>query len=207
MDKNQVREYIGQIRLLCDKVLESLDDEGFDDKGFGYESLDNDKELELAENPDEQYIEEDIVEDDDLEEIDDFDAMFDEDEEEKPHKKVMQLFRGKKKNEQEPLPQDTPQITPYIIRKRNGEKILVKGNVFKLGKEEAYVDYCILDNPTISRNHADIVKKDDGYYVTDKGSLNHTFVDGTKIPPETFGKLEEGCLIQLADEVFEWHTV
>lgn len=92
----------------------------------------------------------------------------------------------------------------YIIRKRTNEKILINRNIFKLGKDAAYVDYCIKNNPTVSRNHADIVRKADGYYLVDKGSLNHTFVDGMKLKPDEYRKLENGCLLQLANEVFQF---
>lgn len=93
---------------------------------------------------------------------------------------------------------------PYLIRKRTREKIVINRSLFKLGKEAAYVDYCISDNPTVSRNHADIVKKQDGYYLVDKNSLNHSFVNGKKLVADEYRKLENGCLIQLADEVFEF---
>lgn len=94
---------------------------------------------------------------------------------------------------------------PYLIRKRTREKILINRNLFKLGKEVACVDYCIDDNPTVSRNHADIVRKQDGYYLVDKNSLNHSFVNGKKLAADEYRKLENGCLIQLADEVFEFY--
>lgn len=93
---------------------------------------------------------------------------------------------------------------PFIIRKRTGEKVLIDRNIFKLGKDDTYVDYCIKDNPTVSRNHADIVRKADGFYLVDKGSLNHTFVDGEKLKANEYRKLNNGCLMQLADEVFEF---
>ena len=92
----------------------------------------------------------------------------------------------------------------YIVRKRTNEKILINRNIFKLGKDAAYVDYCIRNNPTVSRNHADIVRKADGYYLVDKGSLNHTFVDGKKLEPDEYRKLRNGCLFQLANEVFQF---
>lgn len=92
----------------------------------------------------------------------------------------------------------------YIIRKSTKEKILINRNIFKLGKDAAYVDYCIKNNPTVSRNHADIVRKADGYYLVDKGSLNHTFVDGKKLEPDEYRKLRNGCLFQLANEVFQF---
>lgn len=96
---------------------------------------------------------------------------------------------------------------PYIVRKRTGEKILINRNLFKLGKDASYVDYCIKDNPAVSRNHADIVRKPDGFYLVDKGSLNHTFVNGKKLAVDEYRKLENGCLMQLADEVFEFRKV
>ncbi|MCD8039143.1 MAG: FHA domain-containing protein [Lachnospiraceae bacterium] len=93
---------------------------------------------------------------------------------------------------------------PYLIRKRTGEKIVIDRNIFKLGKDAGYVDYFVDDNPTISRSHADIIRKSDAFYVKDKGSLNHTFVDGRKLEPEKAVKLEPGSLLQLSDEVFEF---
>lgn len=92
----------------------------------------------------------------------------------------------------------------YIVRKRTGEKTVINRNLFKLGKDASYVDYCIKDNPAVSRNHADIVRKPDGFYLVDKGSLNHTFVNGKKLAVDEYRKLEDGCLMQLADDVFEF---
>lgn len=93
---------------------------------------------------------------------------------------------------------------PYLIRRSTGEKIVINRNIFKLGKDAAYVDYLVDNNPTISRSHADIIRKKDGFYVKDKGSLNHTFIDGRKLEPEKSVRLEPGSLLQLADEVFEF---
>ena len=93
---------------------------------------------------------------------------------------------------------------PYLVRRSTGEKIVINRNIFKLGKDAAYVDYFVDNNPTVSRSHADILRKKDGYYAKDKGSLNHTFVDGKKLEPETSVKLKSGSLLQLSDEVFEF---
>ncbi len=93
----------------------------------------------------------------------------------------------------------------YLIRKRTKEKIMINRGIFKLGKDENYVDYCIKDNPTVSRNHADIVKRSDGFYAVDKGSRNHTFVNGKKLEEQQYVKLEKGDLLQVADEVFEFN--
>jgi len=100
--------------------------------------------------------------------------------------------------------QESDEKLPYLMRKGTGEKIMINKDIFKLGKDAAYVDYFVDNNPTISRNHADIVRKKDGYYAKDKGSLNHTFVDGKKLEPEKLVKLTSGSLLQLSDEVFEF---
>lgn len=97
---------------------------------------------------------------------------------------------------------DESKNMPYLIRRKNGEKIVVNRNIFKIGKDESYVDYCIKQNPTVSRNHADIIRKSDGYYIVDKGSLNHTFINGRRIEPNVYEKLEHEDLIQIADEIF-----
>ena len=82
---------------------------------------------------------------------------------------------------------------------------MIDKNIFKIGKDANYVDYCIKGNPTVSRNHADIVKKSDGYYAVDKGSLNHTFLNGRRLEEQEYEKLEPGDLLQVADEVFEFN--
>lgn len=95
-------------------------------------------------------------------------------------------------------------VIPYIVRMRTRERIPINRSPFKLGKDASCVDYCIGDNPAVSRNHAEIVRKQDGFYIVDKGSLNRTFVNGKKLAAEEYKKLEDGCLVQLADEVFEF---
>lgn len=92
----------------------------------------------------------------------------------------------------------------YLIRRKTGEKIQIDINIFKLGKEKDYVNYCILDNPAISRSHADIVRQGEQFFVIDQNSLNHTFVNGVEIVPKQTVALETGTEIKLADEVFEF---
>lgn len=112
--------------------------------------------------------------------------------------------------EQEPEKQEQKtqeEKLPYFVRRSTGEKIVIDKDIFRLGKDAACVDYVVDNNPTISRNHADIERKEDGFYVRDKGSLNHTFVDGKKIAPKEAVKLTSGSLLQLSDEVFEFVNV
>jgi pSer/pThr/pTyr-binding forkhead associated (FHA) protein len=161
-NEEEIREYIKQIREICDKMMDGMDDFDADeeeDDGFGQTDV--------------------------LSEL---------------HQNAMESLELR--NSTTPI---DPDKAPYLVRRRNGKKIPITANIFKIGKEESYVDYCISDNPTISRSHADIIKKSDGFYVKDKGSLNHTFLNGKKLEQDVPKKLEKGCLVQLSNEVFEWH--
>lgn len=92
----------------------------------------------------------------------------------------------------------------YLLRKRTNEKIEISKEIFKIGKEMNYVDYCITNNSAISRSHADIICQGNQYYIVDNNSLNHTFVNDQQIPSQQPVKLEDFARIKLADEVFEF---
>lgn len=96
-----------------------------------------------------------------------------------------------------------PQVRiPVLERKKTNEKIAVTKDTFRLGKEQQYVDYCIMDNSAVSRSHADIVKKESDYYIVDNNSLNHTFVNGVQVVGSNPQILKDGDIIMLANEEF-----
>lgn len=51
-----------------------------------------------------------------------------------------------------------------------------------------------LDDITVSRNHALLVKKDDGYYIQDQGSLNGTYVNRARVETQ---RLFDGDQLQI----------
>ncbi len=93
---------------------------------------------------------------------------------------------------------------PYLLRLKNNERILLNKPVFRIGKEKSYVDYFISDNTAISRSHADIMKREDGYYVVDRNSTNHTYVNDRMIQSGEEVLLEDGTKVRLANEEFEF---
>ena len=93
----------------------------------------------------------------------------------------------------------------YLIRKKNGEKIAVNLQNFKLGKERKKVNYCISDNTSVSRVHCEIVKKGSDYYVIDQGATNFTFVNGVQLSPHKETLLSDQSVLKLSDEEFEFH--
>ncbi|MDD2980449.1 MAG: trypsin-like peptidase domain-containing protein [Hespellia sp.] len=93
----------------------------------------------------------------------------------------------------------------YLIRKKNGEKIAINVQNFKIGKERKKVNYCISDNTSVSRCHVEIVKKGADYYVVDQGATNFTFVNGVQLSPHQETLLSDQSSLKLSDEEFEFH--
>lgn len=96
------------------------------------------------------------------------------------------------------------EITPYLIRTKNNERIMLDKPVFRIGKEKSFVDYFIGDNTAISRSHANIITRDGEYFVQDTNSTNHTYVDGQMIQSNVEVKIAHGTKIKLANEDFEF---
>ncbi len=96
---------------------------------------------------------------------------------------------------------------PYLIREKNKDNIHINKPRYRIGKEKSYVDYFIGDNTAISRSHADIIVRDDGCYIVDLNSTNHTFVNGTMIQSGAEVKIENGMIIRLANENFEFKYI
>ena len=93
-------------------------------------------------------------------------------------------------------------INPYLIRNDNHERIMITKAVFKIGKASRGVDYHIGGNSAISRQHCVILRKDDGYYLKDNKSTNHTYLDGRQLEPNEEALLKNKAVIRLGDEDF-----
>lgn len=95
-------------------------------------------------------------------------------------------------------------IKPYLLRIKNNERIELNKPVFRIGKERSYVDYFVSDNTAVSRSHANIINKDNEFYIVDTNSTNHTYVNGSMIQSNVEIKIEHGTKIRLANEDFEF---
>lgn len=91
---------------------------------------------------------------------------------------------------------------PHLIRQKSSEKIMIDKPVFRIGKEKSYVDYFISDNTAISRSHLNIISRDDGFYIIDTNSTNHTYINGVMIKSNVETSIEHGAKISLANEDF-----
>ena len=103
------------------------------------------------------------------------------------------------------LQQEPNKFAPHLLRVKTKEKIALNKPVFRVGKERSYVDYFVGDNTAVSRGHANFITREQDVFVVDTNSTNHTFVNGEMIPSNTEHKLENGDMVKLANEEFEFH--
>jgi hypothetical protein len=76
---------------------------------------------------------------------------------------------------------------------RGGESFTIEGERMAIGRSpDANV---FLDDVTVSRNHALLVRRRDGLYLDDLGSLNGTYVNRRRI--EARERLEDGDELQI----------
>ena len=96
----------------------------------------------------------------------------------------------------------TIKINPYLVRETTEEKIIINKDVFKIGKANRGVDYSVAGNGAISRQHAIITRKPDGFYIKDNKSTNHTYVNNEQVGDGEEVLLKNNCKIKLGDEEF-----
>lgn len=91
---------------------------------------------------------------------------------------------------------------PTLTRNKTGESVKINKNSFIIGKSPDMVDYCIRYNSNISRKHVCIIKMEDGYYIQDLDTTNGTYVNDIRVTGNRSVKLEDGCIIKMAEEEF-----
>ena len=91
-----------------------------------------------------------------------------------------------------------------LVRSKNGERVTINKQMFRIGKERRRVDYCISDNTNVSRLHADILYKNGSFYIIDNNTTNGTTVNGSSLASGQEHLLKNGDVIKLADEEFRF---
>lgn len=99
---------------------------------------------------------------------------------------------------------DTELVGIASLQCKEGED---RGNAFRLGKGRAALgrgegNDIRLNDPTISRTHAEISYDGKNFTINDLGSLNGTYVDGTAVPTGQPRMLRDGAQVKLGNEVF-----
>lgn len=96
------------------------------------------------------------------------------------------------------------QLTPHLVRRKNNERIPLDKPVFRLGRDNEFNDYAILDNRYVGHSHCHLLQQDGEFFVVDDNSKNHTLVNGRQITPGQPVKIAHGYVISVADEEFEF---
>lgn len=91
-----------------------------------------------------------------------------------------------------------------LRRMKSNEKISINKAAFYLGKDGLRADYCIRDNPSVSRSHAVIKQINGEFYLEDLQATNGTFHNGRRLQPTQSVKLSDGDRIRLANEEFSF---
>lgn len=93
-----------------------------------------------------------------------------------------------------------------LTRTRNGERIPITREQFKIGRERSRVDYCINDNTAVGRLHAIIVSRGGSTFVVDQNSTNCTFVNSVRATANQEIRLNSGDKVTFADEEFTFNA-
>ncbi|ALC89398.1 hypothetical protein AM500_06075 [Bacillus sp. FJAT-18017] len=96
-------------------------------------------------------------------------------------------------------------VYPYLVREKTQEKIVLNKPSYRIGKEKSFCDYFVSDNNAISRSHADIITRENRYYIVDHNSTNKTYVDGRAIPVKEEIEIFSGTRLRLANEEFVFY--
>ncbi len=90
----------------------------------------------------------------------------------------------------------------FLIRKSTNERIEITTDSFCIGKSSRDLDYRIEGNPAVSRYHAKIIRRENGFFIKDTDSKNHTYVDREKIESGLEIPLTDGTSVRFANEEF-----
>jgi pSer/pThr/pTyr-binding forkhead associated (FHA) protein len=93
-------------------------------------------------------------------------------------------------------------VTARLIQKRTGQTYPVEKPIYQIGKSGC--DCNITDNPVVSRIHAQIIRREECFFVTDMFSTNKTFVNGRQIPAKQETALPFDSIICFGNEEFEF---
>lgn len=91
-----------------------------------------------------------------------------------------------------------------LTRVRTRQTVTINQELFHIGSDAGFADFYVSDNKKVSAIHADIVAEGGTYYIIDKNSKNHTFVNNEQVITGTKIPLNSGDRILLANEEFEF---
>lgn len=92
----------------------------------------------------------------------------------------------------------------YLIDDNFGEKIAINKDSFIIGRLKNIVDYEI-ENKTVGKMHAKFIKQENKYYLIDLESKNGTYINSTKLMPNSLYEVEDGAKIIFSNVKYTFH--
>ncbi len=100
------------------------------------------------------------------------------------------------------LNEDQEENQPILYRVSTEEKIRIQKSVFRIGTKRGDADYSVDNNQAVSRNHAEVIRREERCFIRDLDSMNKTYINGRMIPPRLETEIYDGDSLKLADEEF-----
>ena len=120
---------------------------------------------------------------------------------------IRQSLKGKRMNASirpDSAPKKKRKQLGALIRIDTGEVIWLTKKGLRIGKNPKEVDYCIYNDPTVSRMHASIRYDGQRFYLTDHYSTNKTSINHSYIEPEKPYELFDEDTISVSDVSFHF---
>ncbi len=86
----------------------------------------------------------------------------------------------------------------YLVKEDNGEKIPVYSHLIVGRTKECNI---VIEDPSVSRKHFELIQSEDSYRWKDLGSTNGTYINGQKM---VSGELHSGDTVQIGKTVFRF---
>ncbi len=99
-----------------------------------------------------------------------------------------------------------PVIYAKLIRLDTMQEIPISNVIFRIGQNLGDIDYAVADNTSVSRHHADIMRKGNEFFILDNNSTNHTFVNEKQAMPGEYVPIKGGDIIRLSDVSFRFEV-
>lgn len=89
-----------------------------------------------------------------------------------------------------------------LIRRANGDRVVVSHDGFKVGRKTELCDYAIVDNAAVSRVHAEFFLEEGSCFLADQGSKNRSYVNDREVTRDGRVEIHDGDELDIGREIF-----
>lgn len=97
-------------------------------------------------------------------------------------------------------------IQATLVQISTGESININKTVFTIGKDRSRSDFSVAANNAVSRIHAEIICRNERFFIVDLHSKNGTYINDKILPAHYEVEIHNGDTLKLANEAFAFHT-